>query len=65
MKTRQIKCPQCGLLTFYSNENKSRPFCSDRCKLIDLGEWADEKFRVPTEEKTDFMHLDEIEKSEN
>jgi len=32
-------------------ENTYRPFCSERCKLIDLGDWAMEKFRVPVEEQ--------------
>ncbi|MNS86920.1 DNA gyrase inhibitor YacG [compost metagenome] len=44
----QVKCPQCGRLTFYSPENEFRPFCSDRCKLIDLGAWADESYKIPS-----------------
>jgi len=32
-------------------ENKYRPFCSERCKLIDLGEWADEKYTVAAQEE--------------
>ncbi len=43
----QFKCPHCGLLSFYSPENPSRPFCSERCKLIDLGQWASEGYKVP------------------
>ena len=50
---RKIKCPQCGRLTFYSTENPSRPFCSERCKLIDLGQWASESFKVPSEDPND------------
>lgn len=45
--SRQVKCPQCGLLSLYSPENASRPFCSERCKLIDLGAWASEGYKVP------------------
>ncbi len=48
MEAKQIKCPQCGRLTFYSLENPTRPFCSERCKLIDLGQWADESFKIPS-----------------
>ena len=48
MQERQIKCPQCGRFTVYSLENPARPFCSPRCKLIDLGQWADESYKVPT-----------------
>ena len=31
----------------WSSANKFRPFCSERCKLIDLGQWATEAYRVP------------------
>ena len=44
---KKTKCPQCGRLTVYSTENKFRPFCSERCKLIDLGAWADESYKIP------------------
>jgi len=42
----RIKCPTCHRETEWEN-NFYRPFCSDRCKLIDLGEWADERYRIP------------------
>lgn len=35
-----IACPTCGKSTRYDTTNTFRPFCSERCKLIDLGEWA-------------------------
>ena len=47
MKSRKIRCPRCGAETIYGPENKSRPFCSERCRLIDLGKWAAEEYRVP------------------
>lgn len=50
MIEKQIKCPHCGHLTFYSLSNPFRPFCSERCRLIDLGQWADGKYSIPTEE---------------
>lgn len=46
-KAREVKCPQCGRLALYSPENPFRPFCSERCRLIDLGEWASEGYRIP------------------
>ncbi|MES2553327.1 MAG: DNA gyrase inhibitor YacG [Pseudomonadota bacterium] len=46
-KKRLVTCPQCKELVEYSTENKFRPFCSERCKLIDLGEWATESYRIP------------------
>jgi endogenous inhibitor of DNA gyrase (YacG/DUF329 family) len=45
----QITCPTCGKKDTWQPENPFRPFCSDRCKLIDLGEWADGKRGVPGE----------------
>lgn len=44
----QIKCPNCGKKTEYTG-NEFRPFCSERCKLIDFGAWADGEFALPAE----------------
>ncbi len=49
---RKIKCPQCGRLTVFSSENPFRPFCSERCRMIDLGQWADESYRIPIEQSS-------------
>lgn len=43
-----VKCPKCGRETEYEG-NEFRPFCSERCKLLDFGSWADGKYSVPTE----------------
>ena len=43
-----VKCPTCGGPSLFAPSNASRPFCSVRCKDIDLGAWAAEEFRVPT-----------------
>ena len=43
----KVACPHCGALTPFSAQNKWRPFCSERCKVIDLGDWAAERYRVP------------------
>ena len=48
-----IKCPECGKPTEYSTTNEYRPFCSNRCKLIDLGEWIEGKYGIESEE-TDY-----------
>jgi len=40
-------CPQCKKPTSWS-DNPNRPFCQERCKLIDLGAWADESYCVAT-----------------
>lgn len=43
-----IKCPKCGKETEY-NGNEFRPFCSERCKLLDFGSWANEEYNLPSE----------------
>ena len=47
---RKVPCPRCGTLTPYSPDNRWRPFCSERCRIIDLGAWASESYRVPLKE---------------
>ena len=44
----KIKCPQCRKETELAG-NPFRPFCSERCKMIDLGTWASEGYRIPGE----------------
>ncbi|RJS92272.1 DNA gyrase inhibitor YacG [Salinisphaera sp. Q1T1-3] len=43
---KTIDCPQCGEPADMSRDNVYRPFCSRRCKLIDLGDWLDESNRI-------------------
>lgn len=43
-----VKCPTCEKMVEYEG-NEFRPFCSERCKLIDFGSWADEEFALPAE----------------
>lgn len=40
-----VKCPRCGKRVPWES-NPYRPFCSERCKLIDLGMWASEAYRI-------------------
>ncbi|MDH5265874.1 MAG: DNA gyrase inhibitor YacG [Betaproteobacteria bacterium] len=44
---RSVACPRCGAPSIYAPENRWRPFCSERCRVIDLGNWAAEAYRVP------------------
>lgn len=44
-----VNCPICGATVKWTAENRWKPFCSERCKLIDLGQWANERYRVPVE----------------
>jgi uncharacterized protein len=46
MSEREIACPRCGRPTLYGPSNPDRPFCSARCKTIDLGDWAQERYRI-------------------
>ncbi|MGZ8254518.1 MAG: DNA gyrase inhibitor YacG [Burkholderiaceae bacterium] len=42
-----VKCPTCGQRVEWSETSEFRPFCSERCKLIDLGAWASDRYAVP------------------
>lgn len=42
-----VSCPTCGKKVEWIEVNKYRPFCSLRCKQIDLGAWAEEKYVIP------------------
>jgi uncharacterized protein len=58
-----VKCPSCGKEIEY-NENEFRPFCSERCKLLDFGAWADEEFALPTQDNAlSEEDLDQIERA--
>lgn len=45
-KVKSVACPSCGTQVEWIERNEFRPFCSDRCKLIDFGEWASEKHSI-------------------
>ena len=44
---RRVACPGCGTPAPFSPENPWRPFCSERCRSLDLGAWASESYRIP------------------
>ncbi len=48
-----VSCPTCGNRVAWAPESTYRPFCSDRCRLIDLGAWANEEYSVPAETPPD------------
>ena len=50
-----ITCPQCGGPSTFAKSNRFRPFCSERCKLIDLGAWAAEEHAIPGNDLEDEM----------
>lgn len=45
----KVDCPTCKASVEWDENNPYRPFCSERCQLIDLGAWANEEYRVPAE----------------
>ena len=54
--TRTVSCPHCGKPVAWESASPWRPFCSERCKLIDLGDWAAERHVIagnPGETDTD------------
>lgn len=42
----KVNCPTCQKEVIWQTESQHRPFCSDRCRLIDLGEWAQENHKI-------------------
>ena len=54
-----VKCPTCQRDSEWSADNQWRPFCSQRCKLIDLGDWAAEKHAIPVVELDDESQIAE------
>ena len=47
-----VRCPTCKK-TFPAEQARYRPFCSERCKLIDLGRWLDGSYAIPGEPASD------------
>jgi endogenous inhibitor of DNA gyrase (YacG/DUF329 family) len=59
-------CPICKKPASLAKENLFRPFCSDRCRLIDLGEWASGSYAVPDKSvSTDFDAEKEMSSSQD
>ena len=62
--TLTVSCPTCNAAVIWdANASPWRPFCSERCRLIDLGEWADEQHRIASSEvpvDLEFMSDEEL-----
>jgi len=55
-------CPTCKKKTIYSKDNPFRPFCSERCKMIDLGEWASEGHAIAGKPAIDELFSEDLDK---
>ena len=55
----RARCPICGELALRRDQNPAFPFCSPRCKLVDLGQWLGEGYRVPDERPVDGPRMDD------
>jgi hypothetical protein len=47
---KTVACPHCGRPVVWGQVSPYRPFCSERCRLIDLGDWLNESYRIPPDE---------------
>lgn len=50
---KEVKCPNCQTLVTWNDASIHRPFCSQRCKLIDFGGWANEEYKIVTKNNPD------------
>lgn len=60
----EVKCPTCSKKVVWDASSTYRPFCSERCKLIDFGDWAAEQHKIPTKsavKDVDMMSDEELE----
>jgi endogenous inhibitor of DNA gyrase (YacG/DUF329 family) len=55
-----MRCPVCKKPADASPANRYRPFCSERCQMVDLGMWAGESYRVPGGPEEDREHPDDL-----
>jgi len=60
-KILTVDCPTCKKKVPWNSESPHRPFCSDRCRLIDLGEWASENHKIAGESAMDEASSDLME----
>jgi hypothetical protein len=57
MGKHTVSCPTCGAAVTWGPQSPFRPFCSERCRQIDLGAWASESYRVAGSEPPDDFGL--------
>lgn len=57
MKTFTVKCPHCEKNTVYSPENPWRPFCSEHCRALDFGAWANDDYLIVDKNETSSFEI--------
>ena len=60
----KVKCPTCRKETEWEN-NRHRPFCSDRCRSIDLGKWVEERYRISHQDSEANLFEDDEDESKD
>ncbi len=58
--TLKVPCPNCNKDVPWQAESEFRPFCSKRCQLIDLGEWADEGHKISQPAQAEVVLTEEM-----
>jgi endogenous inhibitor of DNA gyrase (YacG/DUF329 family) len=59
----KVNCPTCKTPVEWTPESKFRPFCCERCKLIDLGEWASEGHAIPGKPADEVLMSDDWDRA--
>ncbi len=57
-----LTCPQCRKKMKPSHKNENRPFCSERCRVLDLGAWAEEGYKIASDEPLKNEDIEIIER---
>lgn len=61
---KKIKCPYCKKSFIYQN-SLFRPFCSEKCKMIDLGKWLNEDYTIPSDDSNEKESLNDTNDLDN
>ena len=51
----EVACPVCRKSVLWNEQSPFRPFCSERCRLIDLGQWASEQYTIAADDQSDLL----------
>ena len=61
MSQLKVKCPSCDQVVIWHAQSEFKPFCSDRCRLIDLGEWASDNRIIPSDADHDDVTAQDLD----